>query len=106
MKPVLPLLTFLFLFAACADTPDTATPETEPVAESADVVGDFAGPLGVQLWSFREMAQTDPLEMLQMVHDMGFTHVETAGLYDMVADSFAQAIQKCRATCHIDARFV
>lgn len=88
MKFLLPLLFLSFLCAACADS-DSAAPEMETVTESAD----FDAPLGVQLWSFREQAQTDPLGMLQMVHDMGFTHVETAGLYDMPADSFAQVIE-------------
>lgn len=84
------LLLALPLAACTADTEEGAS-ETETVTEP--VAGDFGSPLGVQLWSFRERAQTDPLAMLDMVHDMGFTHVETAGLYDMPADSFALAIQ-------------
>lgn len=95
MKPILPLLLFAFLFAACADS-ETTTPEPESaadaVAETPAAMGDFDAELGVQLWSFREQAQADPLAMLQMVHDMGFTHVETAGLYNMSADSLALAI--------------
>ena len=55
--------------------------------------GDFKSPLGVQLWSFRQKAQEDPLATFDMVNDMGFTHVETAGLYDMTADVFKAAVE-------------
>lgn len=85
----------------------TAYRQTESIgAMSADGVrqiraqGDFDAPLGVQLYSFREQVKTDPVEradviaMLEMVRDMGFTHVETAGLYGMSADSFAAAIEE------------
>src|SRR5687767_6414009 len=56
--------------------------------------GDFRAPLGVQLWSFREQAKADPIAMLNMVRRMGLTHVETAGLYNMTAEQFADAIKK------------
>lgn len=46
-------------------------------------------PLGVQLWSFREQAGTDPAAMLRMVRGMGLTHVETAGTYGMPAARLA-----------------
>lgn len=93
MKSFLPFLLLAFLLAGCAgDTGDTI-PETEDTAAPVGETGDFDAPLGVQLWSFRAQAQTDPLAMLDMVRDMGFTHVETAGLYNMPADSFAQVIQ-------------
>ena len=74
---------------ACTSDTDNAYNEEQTAAAT----GDFDAPMGVQLWSFREMAQTDPLGMMGMVNDMGFTHVETAGLYDMPADSFSAAIQ-------------
>jgi sugar phosphate isomerase/epimerase len=93
MKPYLPFLLLVFLLAGCADNTDDTTPETEETAEPVGTAGDFDAPLGVQLWSFRARAQTDPIAMLDMVHDMGFTHVETAGLYNMPADSFVQAIE-------------
>jgi sugar phosphate isomerase/epimerase len=85
MKSLLPFLLLTLFLAACAADADDAV-------EPATSTGDFDAPLGVQLWSFREQAQTDPLAMLDMVRDMGFTHVETAGLYDMPPDSFAQTI--------------
>ena len=60
----------------------------------------------MQLYSFREQVQGNPVDpadvtaMLEMVRDMGFTHVETAGLYGMSAESLAVALQEAdlRAT--------
>jgi sugar phosphate isomerase/epimerase len=62
--------------------------------------GDFHAPMGVQLWSFREMVKTDPAAMLAMTRRMGITHVETAGLYGMPAQQFAAALSSAglRAT--------
>jgi sugar phosphate isomerase/epimerase len=88
MKPSLLLAIFLLACAGCADA-DRSSDDTET---QLTAMGDFDAPLGVQLWSFRAKAQEGPLEMLQMVRDMGFTHVETAGLYDMAADSLAKAL--------------
>ena len=95
------LLFFLLLalpLAACTDS--DSEPEADSTAETAAMTeGDFKAPLGVQLWSFREhAAQTDPLTMLAMAKDMGFTHVETAGLYDMEASTFAEAIHDAGLT--------
>ena len=53
-----------------------------------------ATPLGVQLWSFREKAKGDPAAMFAMARSMGFTHVETAGLYGMSAIQLAEALRK------------
>ncbi|MEO5814653.1 MAG: sugar phosphate isomerase/epimerase [Gemmatimonadaceae bacterium] len=54
--------------------------------------GDFKAPMGVQLWSFRDAAKTDPAAMMAMTRRMGITHVETAGLYGMSAEKFAEAL--------------
>ena len=54
--------------------------------------GDFKAPLGVQLWTFRELAKRDPAAMMRTVRRMGFTHVETAGMYDMTPAQFAKAL--------------
>jgi sugar phosphate isomerase/epimerase len=62
-------------------------------AGSAQAMGDFRAPMGVQLWTFREQAKPDPAAMLRMARKMGITHVETAGLYDMTAASFATALK-------------
>ena len=82
---------FLFLLIALSLAACTAEIQDTPLETEAVSVGDFDAPMGVQLWSFREQAETDPIAMLDMVHDMGFTHVETAGLYDLPADSFVLA---------------
>jgi len=60
---------------------------------SLQFAGDFKGPLGVQLWSFREQAKADPAAMLRMVRDMGFTHVETAGLYGLPVARVAELVR-------------
>ncbi|MEO8334370.1 MAG: sugar phosphate isomerase/epimerase [bacterium] len=62
--------------------------------------GDFHAPMGVQLWSFRDTAKTDPSGMMLMARRMGITHVETAGLYGMPVEQFADALRSAglRAT--------
>src|SRR5215208_1587856 len=63
-------------------------------APQSSATGDFRAPLGVQLWSFREKAKADgPAAMLAMTRGMGFTHVETAGLYDLTAEQLAAALR-------------
>lgn len=54
--------------------------------------GDFRAPLGVQLWSFRALSTNVPA-MLATTRRLGFTHVETAGLYGMPAAQFAAALK-------------
>jgi sugar phosphate isomerase/epimerase len=55
--------------------------------------GDFRAPVGVQLWSFRAQADSDLPAALAMTRRMGFTHVETAGLYKMTAAQLADALR-------------
>ena len=90
MRIIFPLFLIAFLGTACAD-PDSQ--QMDIAADTDELTGSFDAPLGVQLWSFRQQAQ-DPQGMLEMVRGMGFTHVETAGLYNMAADSFAQVIEE------------
>lgn len=88
------LTALIVLAPACTRTP--AVPAAGTVADATHQIryrGDFRAPLGVQLWTFREQAKGDPVAMLQMVRRMGFTHVETAGLYDMPVEQFAAAIK-------------
>jgi sugar phosphate isomerase/epimerase len=40
---------------------------------------DFKEHLGIQMWSLRETAKTDPLKALDLVKSYGLTEVETAG---------------------------
>jgi sugar phosphate isomerase/epimerase len=79
-----------------AGTGSTASASGAPAdgVRQVSYQGDFRAPLGVQLWSFREKAKADPAAMLDMVRRMGFTHVETAGLYGMTAEQFADAVKK------------
>jgi sugar phosphate isomerase/epimerase len=77
--------------------PAAAAPDAPSSAGDARQIryqGNFRAPLGVQLWSFREQAKPDPAAMLQMVRRMGFTHVETAGLYGMPAAQLADAMRQ------------
>lgn len=96
------LVTILTLIIASGCAPKTSIVQSQDGTLSAETAhqirytGDFHAPLGVQLWSFRDEAKTDPRAMLQMVHRMGFTHVETAGLYDLSADQFADAIKQAK----------
>ena len=92
------LVALMALATACMRT--TSSGATGAAATSASTArqiryrGDFDGPLGVQLWTFREQAKGDPVAMLQMVRRMGLTHVETAGMYGMPVEQFADAIRK------------
>ncbi len=56
------------------------------------MAGDFRAPLGVQLWSFRTLSGNVPT-MLSTIRKMGFTHVETAGLYGKSRTEFAEALR-------------
>ena len=62
-------------------------------AAASRAPGDFRAPLGVQLWSFRAQADSNLPATLAMTRRMGFTHVETAGLYGMTASQLARALQ-------------
>ncbi|HEX2779180.1 MAG TPA: sugar phosphate isomerase/epimerase [Gemmatimonadaceae bacterium] len=90
------LLAAVLAAAACRTTSPPAA-SGSPVADMAHEIrysGDFRAPLGIQLWSFREQAKTDPVAMLRTVRRMGLTHVETAGMYGMTAAQFAEATRR------------
>ena len=90
--------------SAKASTTTTTTRDTV-AAHDISYQGDFKGPLGVQLWSFRDLAKTDPVAMMSTVRRMGFTDVETAGLYGMTPAQFADALQKAglhARSMHVD----
>jgi sugar phosphate isomerase/epimerase len=88
------LLAMFAAFAAGCHPARTEAPVTPAGASRAlQFTGDFKGPLGVQLWSFREQAKADPAAMLRMVRDMGFTHVETAGLYGLPVARVAELVR-------------
>jgi sugar phosphate isomerase/epimerase len=86
-------------------TTDSTSSARAVAAHDIDYQGDFKGPLGVQLWSFRDLAKTNPAAMMDTVRRMGFTNVETAGLYGMTAAQFAGALQKAglhATSMHVD----
>jgi len=84
-------LTALMVAAGCHSA-STSTPAPDG-ARQITYRGDFRAPMGIQLWSFREAAKTDPAGMLAMTRRMGITHVETAGLYGMPVEKFADALK-------------
>lgn len=55
--------------------------------------GDFRAPIGVQLWSFRAQADSNLPAALAMARRMGFTHVETAGLYKGTAAQLGERLR-------------
>lgn len=59
----------------------------------ASIGSDARAQMGVQLWSFRDMAKTDLPGMLKMARGMGITHVETAGLYGMPVERLGEALR-------------
>ena len=78
--------------AGCGGPPKPRADSTASAAAPATVAGDFRAPLGVQLWSFRTLSGNVPT-MLSTVHGMGFSHVETAGLYGKSRTEFADALR-------------
>ncbi|MBX2821276.1 MAG: sugar phosphate isomerase/epimerase [Rhodothermaceae bacterium] len=91
--PLLLLLILALPLAGCNSDTGDEYDAAESSTDTASMEGDFKSPLGVQLWSFRSKAQNDPMGTFEMTADMGFTHVETAGLYGMPAEEFATAIE-------------
>jgi sugar phosphate isomerase/epimerase len=75
---------------------DAVTPSVAatPTADASDIrlAGDFAGPLGVQLYSFRGAFRTDVPGTLARVRALGFREVELAGTYGMSAARFRQLL--------------
>ena len=56
--------------------------------------GDFKGPLGVQLYSFRDAFKADVPGTLTRVRALGFRDVELAGTYGMTAPQFRAALDR------------
>ncbi|MEO6526600.1 MAG: sugar phosphate isomerase/epimerase [Gemmatimonadaceae bacterium] len=90
------LATLAVLVSASACAQAASTGSSSASASSAGNVSRIrtqGAPLGVQLWTFREQAKTDPAAMLAMVRRMGLTHVETAGSYGMTPEKLAEALK-------------
>ena len=78
--------------------PGTTTTSTSAAAATSTgnvrTIGSVGAPIGLQLWSLRAMARTDPKAMLEFTRAQGITHVETAGLYgtpEQTAELFRNA---------------
>lgn len=71
--------------AAAAAAPDSA---------GFRLAGDFAGPLGVQLYSVRGAMRGDVPGTLARVRALGFREVELAGTYGMGAPAFRQLLDR------------
>ncbi len=82
----------IFAMSGCGGPQAKPADSTATAVPSATVAGDFRAPLGVQLWSFRTLSKDVPA-MLSTVRGMGFTHVETAGLYGKSRAEFAEALR-------------
>ena len=84
---------------ACASTPATrastsTAPTTVAGARQIRLQGDFKGPLGVQLYTFRVLAQKDPVAMLDTVRKLGFTMIEGGSTYGMTMDRYLQVLRE------------
>jgi sugar phosphate isomerase/epimerase len=99
-------LVALFGAAACggsprrppADSTAASAPATTVTAHVIDLHGDFKGPLGVQLYSFRDALPNDVPGTLRRVHDLGFRDVELAGTYGMSARDFRTQLDSAGLT--------
>ena len=87
----------LMAAAACRPTQPAGAPSAPMMPTDGNYqiryTGDFHAAIGLQLYSFREAARTDPIAMLRMVRRMGITDVETAGLYGMPVERLAEAFK-------------
>jgi len=59
----------------------------------------FAGPFGVQLYSLRDQLQKDVPGSLKHIREVGYTTVETAGLYGLKPADFKKALDKAGLKC-------
>ena len=81
-----------------ADSTSASAPATTAAAHVIDLHGDFKGPLGVQLYSFRDAMPKDVPGTLRRVHDLGFRQVELAGTYGMSASDFRTQLDSAGLT--------
>lgn len=79
--------------ARTESTKDSSAPvASAPTPSELKLTGDFQGPLGVQLYSFREAFKTDVPGTLARVRALGVRDVELAGTYGMSAEAFRRAL--------------
>lgn len=100
------LLLLLAASAGCstgkpgADAADSSAARATADSAEFHFAGDFTGPLGVQLYSFREAFKTDVPGTLARVRALGFREVELAGTYGLSAEAFRHQLDSAglRAT--------
>ncbi len=93
--PLAVLLSFATL-SGCTQREGTDTASLNNMNETTPAItfgGDFAGPLGLQLWSVRNYASADLTGALDSVARMGFREVELAGTYEMTPGAFLTVLQ-------------
>lgn len=88
------LLSIAIVATACSSSQSSSAVPGAPTPAGVAVIGVGSGrpELGVQLWSFRDTAKTDPARMLKMARRMGITHVETAGTYGLPVERFGDMV--------------
>ncbi|MGK7393653.1 MAG: family 16 glycoside hydrolase [Candidatus Cyclobacteriaceae bacterium M3_2C_046] len=59
----------------------------------------YQHPFALQLYSLRNQMNQDPEKTLQMVADMGFTEVETAGFHGMTAEAYSKKLKELGLKC-------
>jgi len=62
--------------------------------QTLSFVGDFNGPLGLQLYSVREAMATDVPGTLARVRALGFREVELAGTYNLTPEQFLRELDR------------
>lgn len=92
--------------AACTAASDAPAPaSTTPAAGSAEA-SPYKNPIALQLYSFREAFKADGVPAtLARIKEMGFTHVELAGSYDLTPEAFKAELDKAGLTpisMHVD----
>jgi sugar phosphate isomerase/epimerase len=65
-----------------------------PVLGAVGTGPSFKGPLGLQLYSFRDQFAKDVPGTLDKVRDMGFTDVELAGTYNLSPEEFKSELDQ------------
>jgi len=84
----------LALTAACASAPRAATTAAAD-DDGFDLAGDYKGPLGVQLYTFRGAFRGgDVPGTLARVRSLGFREVETAGMYGLSPQRFKEELDR------------
>lgn len=73
---------------------DSSAAAAAPAADAGEIklAGDFSGPVGVQLYTFRGSVPNDVPGTLARIRALGFREVELAGTYGMPAERFRQVL--------------